>query len=78
MLRLILNLFSGKEDEKIDYKKQLKHLYKPSVKKEKDMDSYDHEAGHAAGRGEKNPTALPLLRFKMFAEGRAAQILHIK
>ncbi len=76
--------------KKIDLKKELKHLYRPTGKAVSIVDvpamnflMIDGEGDPNARKSlaedrkdEKNPPALPLLRFDSFDEGPSAQILH--
>ena len=48
--------------QKVDLRKEWKHLYKPSPKKVEKK---------------KNPPALSKLRFESYHEGKSAQIMHI-
>ena len=80
--------------EKIDYKKELEHLYKHSANKvgivevpQMNFLIIDGEGDSNTSRSfqdaieqvgsKKDPRSLPLVRFKSFAEGKAAQIMHI-
>ena len=78
---------------KIDYKKELKHLYKPSPKKVElvDVPAMNYlmimqpelitkkmvNAAIEQVRTKKNPPALPLIRFESYTEGKCAQVMHL-
>ena len=77
--------------QKIDYKKQLKYLYRPSPKAVVIVDVPEMNFLMIDGQGDpntsrqfsdaleakKNPVALPSVRFEAFSEGKAAQTMHI-